>query len=53
MIEKTYTNEELIEIGRKAIEARKRRSEANKDRRKIERALYKQYVEGKLGNVKV
>ena len=53
MVEKQYTNEEYIEIGRKAVEARRRRSEANKDRRRIERALYKQYTEGKLGNIKV
>jgi hypothetical protein len=51
--DRKYTNEELVEIGRKVIEARARRAEVNKKRRQIQSQLYKMYTEGKLGNIQL
>ncbi len=53
MAEKEYTIEQLAEIGRKIVEARERQRAAARERRRVKNALYKMYIEGKLGNVKV
>ena len=53
MAEKKYTQEELIEIGRKVIEVREKQRAAGRERRRVKNALYKAYTEGKLGNLKV
>ena len=53
MTEKKYTQEELLEIGRKVVEARAKQRAAGRERRRVKNALYKMYTEGKLGNIKV
>jgi hypothetical protein len=50
---KTYTNAELIEIGRKVVDSRNKQRGAAAERGKVKSALYKAYKEGKLGDFKV
>lgn len=53
MATQQYTNEELAAIGSKVVRIRERQREASLERRKIKSALYRMYVEGKLGDIKV
>lgn len=53
MAEKTYTQDELAKIGQKVVEAHRKQAEKAKEARRIKSALYKLYIDGKLGDIKV
>ncbi len=45
---KEYTDKELIEVGRKTIEARWKQAEKDRENRRLMSQLFKAYKEGKI-----
>ncbi len=50
---KEYTQDELIAIGQKIVADRQKRQEQAKQARRIKTALYKMYMNGELGDIKI
>ena len=50
---KTYTDKELVELGRKVVAQRQKQAVTAKSRRTLQSKLYQMYKAGELGNIKV